>query len=128
MTRTSYAVMALFVLASAVLSSVLTRQFSVHPAEAQSSQVTASRYVLADYWGNQRAALELTDFGGVQLSVEGYFGDTPRTSLSVQPSGSTGVDLRDASGRIRASLSLAPDGSPMLVMLDQFGRILWSAP
>ena len=128
MTRTSYVVMALFMLASAVLSSVLTQQFGARRAEAQTSQVTANRYVLADYWGNQRGVLELTDFGGVQLSVEGYYGDTPRTSLSVQPSGSTGVDLRDASGRIRASLSLAPDGSPMLVLLDQFGRILWSAP
>ena len=128
MNRKMYVVMAAFMLASGLIGSLVTQLVIGHQARAQASQVTAERVVLVDPFGRQRASLELTRFGGVQLTVEGWNMVTPRASLSVEPSGSAGLDLRDYSNRVRASLSLTADGAPFLAFMDQWGNVIWSAP
>lgn len=128
LTRKSFLLLLLAMVGSAVLGSALTLAVSARRAEAQTSQITGNRIVLSDYFGNERGVMELTPFGGVQLAVSGYYNDLPRAALSVQPSGSTGLDLRDATGRVRASFALRPDGTPFLALLDPSGRVVWSTP
>jgi hypothetical protein len=52
-----------------------------------------------------------------------------RLVLGRAPDGSTGIDLRDSSGTVRAVLAVQPDGTPSLRFFDSAGKVAreWTA-
>ncbi|MCD6283114.1 hypothetical protein J7J84_05870 [bacterium] len=123
------------------------------PARAQAdvpNKVVASRFVVVDDEGNERAALGMGADDSLSLWLSGPNGKkragvvvladgSPSLSLldssgdvrvdtAVLPDGSAFLALADSNREIRAGLYLEADGSPALKFLDGDGEELFSAP
>ena len=107
-------------------------------------EVRASRFVLVDADGNERAVLGMTPDGGARLSVRGRDGKVS-TSVGVDGAGSASLAIVNAEGKAyaslkffeqvpqlilarrpeqpRAGLTVAKDGTARLDLLDARGKL-----
>lgn len=83
--------------------------------------VEATRFVVVDAQGRQRATWGLDDDGASRLALLDSLG-AARLRLSVLPSGWPGLALVDDHGRTRSALGVLPDATNSLVFADAAGN------
>ena len=83
--------------------------------------IEATRFVVVDAQGRQRATWGLDDEGASRLMLLDSLG-SPRIRLSVLASGWPGIALIDDHGRTRSALGLLPDATNSLVFADAAGN------
>jgi len=82
----------------------------------------ARQFVLHDSTGKVRAALGVTDDGGVGLNLVDSK-DRSRITLDVASNGTPGLDFFDQDGKLRATVALGTDGTPGVGLYGPDGHL-----